>query len=153
MDKKGNIFMIIIKANNKETYIRSLEGKRGIGLTKKWEVAKNFKSEWVAKEFIKKYQARMKQEGITTVEVINTNKREINHVIYRDSNLNLLRDGDMLVNIENGFTTMFKQLDNTMCIQKQNGCWYPILDEHIITRSGDYGLESNAIKLLDYIKM
>lgn len=145
--------MIIIKANNKETYIRSLEGKRGIGLTKKWEVAKNFKSEWVAKEFIKKYQARMKQEGITTVEVINTNKREINHIIYRDSNSKLLHDGDMLVNIENGFTTMFKQLDNMMCIQKQNGCWYPILAEHIITRSGDYGLESNAIKLLDYLKI
>lgn len=144
--------MIIIKTN-KDTYIRSLEGKKGIGLTKKWEVAKDFKSEWIAKEFIKKYQVRMKKEGITTVEVINTNKREINHVIYRDSNSKLLQDGDMLVNIESGFTTMFKRLDNMMCIQKANGCWYPILDENITTKSGDYGLESNAIKLLDYLKL
>ena len=144
--------MIIIKTN-KDTYIRSLEGKKGIGLTKKWEVARSFKSEWVAKEFIKKYQIRMKKEGITTVEVINTNKREINYIIYRDSNSELLQDGDMLVNIESGFTTMFKKLDNIMCIQKQNGCWYPILNEHITTKSGDYKLESNAIKLLDYLKI
>lgn len=144
--------MIVIKTD-KGTYIKTLKGKKGIGLTKKWQIARDFKSEWLAKDFIKKYQARMKQEGITTVEVINTNKREINHIIYRDSNSKLLQDGDMLVNIENGFTTIFKRLDNMMCIQKANGCWYPILQEHIITRSGDYGLESNAIKLLDYIKM
>lgn len=144
--------MIVIKTD-KGTYIKTLKGKKGIGLTKKWQIARDFKSEWLAKEFIKKYQSRIDMKGIITVEIINTNKREINHVVYRDRNSKLLQDGDMLVNIESGFTTIFKRLDNMMCIQKENGCWYPILAEHIITRSGDYGLESNAIKLLDYLKL
>ena len=44
-------------------------------------------------------------------------------------------------------------IDNVMCIQKENGRWYPIMNENITTRSGDYDLDNNAIKLLDYIKM
>lgn len=144
--------MIVIKVDNQERYFRGFYGSSKMLLTKQMLKARDFKTTWLAKEFLERFKDRFEKTKLS-FSIINTNKLNKLNVLYCDSNRQVLKDNDLLLNKKDNKMYYIQTIDGVMCIQKENGRWYPIMNENIITRSGDYGLENNAIKLLDYIKM
>lgn len=144
--------MIVIKVDNQERYFRGFYGSSKMLLTKQMSKARDFKTTWLAKEFLERFKDRFEKTQLS-FSIINTNKLNKSTVLYCDSNRQILKDNDLLLNKKDNKMYYIQTIDGVMCIQKENGRWYPIMNENITTRSGDYGLENNAIKLLDYIKM
>ena len=144
--------MIVLKVDNQEKYFRGFYGSHKMLLTKHASKSRDFKTTWLAKEFLERFKERFDKSELS-FSIINTNKLNKSNVAYYDFNTNLLKDKDVLLNRLNNKMYYIKMIDNVMCIQKENGRWYPIMNENITTRSGDYDLDNNAIKLLDYIKM